>query len=93
MSNNLVLKYCYNADIKVPASYLLHTLQITANQIALEIVKWQYFEKNKTLESTNVVRVFVPGLRHFWKRLAPERLYVVPVEVGAARNAVKTGGS
>ncbi|MEM7113871.1 MAG: TOMM precursor leader peptide-binding protein [Chloroflexota bacterium] len=30
----------------------------------------------------NVVRVFVPGLRHFWSRLAPGRLYDVPVKLG-----------
>ncbi len=29
-----------------------------------------------------VVKVFVPGLRHFWKRLAPGRLYDVPVSLG-----------
>ena len=29
-----------------------------------------------------VVKVIVPGLRHFWKRLAPGRLYNVPVEMG-----------
>ena len=29
-----------------------------------------------------VVRVIVPGLRHFWERLAPGRLYDVPVELG-----------
>jgi len=29
-----------------------------------------------------VARVFVPGLRHFWKRLAPGRLYDVPVQLG-----------
>lgn len=29
-----------------------------------------------------VVKVMVPGLRHFWKRLAPGRLYDVPVEMG-----------
>ncbi len=28
------------------------------------------------------VRVIVPGLRHFWARLAPGRLYDVPVELG-----------
>jgi ribosomal protein S12 methylthiotransferase accessory factor len=28
------------------------------------------------------VRVTVPGLRHFWARLAPGRLYDVPVELG-----------
>ncbi len=29
-----------------------------------------------------VVKVVVPGLRHFWKRLAPGRLYDVPVQMG-----------
>ncbi|MEO0374213.1 MAG: TOMM precursor leader peptide-binding protein [Cyanobacteria bacterium P01_A01_bin.17] len=30
----------------------------------------------------NVVKVIVPGLRHYWKRLGPGRLYTVPVEMG-----------
>ena len=29
-----------------------------------------------------VVRVIVPGMRHFWARFAPGRLYEVPVEMG-----------
>ena len=29
-----------------------------------------------------VVRVIVPGLRHFWERFAPGRLFTVPVEMG-----------
>lgn len=29
-----------------------------------------------------VVKVFVPGLRHFWARFAPGRLYEVPVSLG-----------
>ena len=29
-----------------------------------------------------VARVIVPGLRHFWERFAPGRLYDVPVEMG-----------
>ena len=29
-----------------------------------------------------VVKVIVPGLRHFWARLAPGRLYEVPVKLG-----------
>lgn len=29
-----------------------------------------------------VVKVMVPGLRHFWKRLGPGRLYEVPVRMG-----------
>ena len=30
----------------------------------------------------NVVKVIVPGLRHFWQRLGPGRLYDVPVQMG-----------
>lgn len=30
----------------------------------------------------NVAKVIVPGIRHFWKRLAPGRLYDVPVKLG-----------
>ena len=29
-----------------------------------------------------VVRVIVPGMRHFWARFAPGRLYDVPVRMG-----------
>ncbi len=30
----------------------------------------------------NVVKVIVPGIRHFWARFAPGRLYEVPVKMG-----------
>jgi ribosomal protein S12 methylthiotransferase accessory factor len=30
----------------------------------------------------NVVKVVVPGLRHFWPRFAPGRLYDIPVKLG-----------
>ncbi len=30
----------------------------------------------------SVVKVIVPGLRHFWARYAPGRLYEVPVQMG-----------
>jgi ribosomal protein S12 methylthiotransferase accessory factor len=29
-----------------------------------------------------VVRVIVPGMRHFWARFAPGRLYDVPLRLG-----------
>ncbi|MEK8104196.1 YcaO-like family protein [Micromonospora sp. M12] len=29
-----------------------------------------------------VVKVVVPGLRHFWRRLGPGRLWDVPAELG-----------
>ncbi|MER5636427.1 TOMM precursor leader peptide-binding protein [Kitasatospora sp. NPDC002227] len=34
-----------------------------------------------------VVRVIVPGLRHFWARFAPGRLYDVPVALGRVKSA------
>jgi ribosomal protein S12 methylthiotransferase accessory factor len=30
-----------------------------------------------------VVKVMAPGLRHFWTRFAPGRLYDVPVSLGS----------
>ena len=36
-----------------------------------------------------VVKVIVPGLRHFWKRLAPGRLYEVPVNMGWLKTPLK----
>jgi len=29
-----------------------------------------------------VAKIVVPGMRHFWARLAPGRLYDVPVRIG-----------
>ena len=34
-----------------------------------------------------VVKVIVPGLRHFWPRFGPGRLYEVPVSLGWLRQA------
>ena len=36
-----------------------------------------------------VVRVIVPGLRHFWERFAPGRLFDVPVKMGWREHAEK----
>jgi bacteriocin biosynthesis cyclodehydratase domain-containing protein len=36
-----------------------------------------------------VVKVMVPGLRHFWKRFGPGRLYNVPVAMGWIENPLK----
>lgn len=37
----------------------------------------------------NVVKVIVPGLRHFWKRLGEGRLYDVPVQMGWLNKALR----
>ena len=39
-----------------------------------------------------VVRVIVPGMRHFWERLAPGRLYEVPVRMGRRTGPVSEAG-
>jgi len=36
-----------------------------------------------------VVKVIVPGLRHFWARFAPGRLYDVPVQMGWQKTPLK----
>jgi ribosomal protein S12 methylthiotransferase accessory factor len=36
-----------------------------------------------------VVKVVVPGMRHFWQRLAPGRLYDVPVKMGELKTPLK----
>ena len=36
-----------------------------------------------------VVKVFVPGLRHYWNRYAPGRLYDVPLELGLVKHKLK----
>ena len=38
-----------------------------------------------------VARVIVPGLRHFWERFAPGRLYDVPVEMGWRQGPLAEG--
>ena len=38
-----------------------------------------------------VVRVVVPGMRHFWERFAPGRLYEVPVSMGWRDHALAEG--
>ncbi|HYH95731.1 YcaO-like family protein, partial [Hyalangium sp.] len=39
----------------------------------------------------SAVKVIVPGLRHFWPRLGPGRLYDVPVRMGWLRQAREEG--
>jgi ribosomal protein S12 methylthiotransferase accessory factor len=34
------------------------------------------------------VRVIVPGLRHFYRRFGPGRLYDVPIELGLRKRPV-----
>ncbi len=63
------------------------------DDLSIEILTCMQIAKAKGLEtvvvdqtrpdaSLHVVKVIVPGLRHFWPRFAPGRLYDVPVHMG-----------
>jgi ribosomal protein S12 methylthiotransferase accessory factor len=62
-------------DIKDDLEFCLDT----AKKLGLEVLV-----VNQTRPDINmpVVKVIVPGMRHFWRRLAPGRLYDVPVTLG-----------
>ena len=58
-----------------------------------EVLRWQARLEHHGLEmlildqtrpdvGLPVVKVIVPGLRHWWARFAPGRLYDVPVQLG-----------
>lgn len=51
---------------------------------AAERIGLETFVLDQTLPDVglNVFRVIVPGMRHFWRRMAPGRLYDVPVKLG-----------
>jgi oxazoline/thiazoline synthase len=57
---------------------VLKCVEIAASQ-GLEIL---VLDQTRPDIQLNVVKVVVPGLRHFWPRFAPGRLYDVPVEMG-----------
>lgn len=57
---------------------VLHCVSI-AERHGLEVV---VLDQTRPDTGLCVARVFVPGLRHFWPRFAPGRLYDVPVRLG-----------
>lgn len=74
---------------KVQADYLkcwskdLYTDVMTCVRIAREKgLDTLVLDQTRPDMGLHVVKVFVPGLRHFWPRFAPGRLYDVPVHLG-----------
>ncbi len=57
---------------------VLKCVEITASH-GMEIL---VLDQTRPDIQLNVVKVIVPGLRHFWPRFAPGRLYDVPVKMG-----------
>lgn len=52
---------------------------VRARRVGLEVL---CLDLTRPEIDLHVARVFVPGLRHFWRRLGPGRLYDVPVKLG-----------
>ena len=52
--------------------------------LTFEAKGFDVFGANFTTETIGfpVAKVFIPGMRHFWPRFAPGRLFNVPVELG-----------
>ena len=78
-----------NAPIKVYSDYIDRGTDDLKEDVmvCLQLVEKQGMEmlvvdQTRPDLELNVVKVVVPGMRHFWKRLAPGRLYDVPVKLG-----------
>ncbi|MBW4548529.1 MAG: TOMM precursor leader peptide-binding protein [Symplocastrum torsivum CPER-KK1] len=67
-------KYC-SSDLKQD---VLTCVEIAANHGLETLV----LDQTRPDIGLSVVKVIVPGLRHFWCRFAPGRLYDVPVQMG-----------
>ncbi|MGE0680442.1 MAG: YcaO-like family protein, partial [Candidatus Binatia bacterium] len=74
---------------KVQAAYPGHW----SNDLCIDVMTCVQIAREKGLETLvldqtrpdlglNAVKVLVPGLRHFWPRFGPGRLYDVPVQMG-----------
>ena len=62
---------------------------VRACQQRMEEKGFEFLVLNQTRPDIGlpVVKVVVPGMRHFWRRCAPGRLYDVPVEMGLLSHA------
>lgn len=67
--------YTVNADLLSD----LVTLQNTVESLGMELL---VLDQTRPDVGMPVVKVIVPGMRHFWARLGPGRLFDVPVRLG-----------
>ncbi|HYS34569.1 MAG TPA: TOMM precursor leader peptide-binding protein [Pseudonocardiaceae bacterium] len=78
-----VISYAYTRHQDIHA-------EITLLRHRIEALGMQMHVLNQTRPDTElpVAKVIVPGLRHFWARFAPGRLYDVPVQLGRRRTPI-----
>ncbi len=60
---------------------IYETIQFCIEKVAAQGMETLILDLTRQDVGLPVVKVIVPGLRHFWRRLAPGRLYDVPVKM------------
>ncbi|MDY6805960.1 MAG: TOMM precursor leader peptide-binding protein [Cyanobacteriota bacterium] len=73
---------CYSDYKVVWHEDFLEDIQYCQNLVGEKDMEMLVLDQTRPDIGLNVVKVIVPGLRHFWKRSGPGRLYDVPVEMG-----------
>lgn len=66
---------------------LLDDLELCRGRVEAAGMEMLILDQTRPDIGMNVCRIIVPGMRHFWRRLAPGRLYEVPVAQGRLERA------
>jgi ribosomal protein S12 methylthiotransferase accessory factor len=66
----------------VPSADLLEDLVMLREKVEALGMELLVLDQTRPDIGMPVVKVIVPGMRHFWARLAPGRLFDVPVRLG-----------
>ena len=67
---------------RLDTSDIKEDVEYCANLVKKQGMEMLVVDQTRPDIGLSVVKVVVPGMRHFWKRLAPGRLYDVPVQLG-----------
>ncbi len=65
----------HSGDLLLDIQYCCHCVEAQGMEVLV-------LDQTRELVGLPVMKVVVPGLRHFWARYAPGRLYDVPVKMG-----------
>ncbi|MDF5723199.1 MAG: TOMM precursor leader peptide-binding protein [Rhizonema sp. PD37] len=90
VSNQLYLAVDSNLPLKVSTDYpqrlfsndLRDDIFMCLDILTQHNLEMLVLDQSRPDIDLNVVKVIVPGLRHFWQRFAPGRLYDIPVQLG-----------
>ncbi len=63
-------------------SDLLEEINLCRKKVEDKGMEMMVLDQTRPDINVPVAKVIVPGLRHFWARFAPGRLYEVPVAMG-----------